>query len=539
MWWRLRFKTIILVLFVILLSQADAVWAAPKFKGKLYYQDADQNIVPLSGINVDGWQKGCADHFTGVPCDAVPSGCSSGSCSGSSYVEACYWTCKGGNASCFGAGADEKCWNDPCGNHAPRCTSGGDRCSHYNTYAGCSGDSVTKWLTWNNTDSSGNFEIQSANLGCLDSGINFFSPNGTPNIDGCVNGHWESRLGGGGGISVASHGGGGTDTIEIAMTDNFTNKDHIDFEWVCEAPTPTPTLTLTPTPTITPGGPTLTPTPTITAGGPTLTPTPTITLGGPTLTPTATVTPSPTGFLTATPTATWTPTPTGSPTITPSQTPTPSPTATRTPTPSPTTPGGGGLPPTPTPISKASCACWLLAAEGSPDLTNVEKGKPLDFIAKAYAEDTGYVTEMILVLTTPSGGTVSSPIISFRPNEYELETIDEEQVKVYTANWSYPVPDESEAEGLYHLNLIIHCDWEENYQDSSVQGFAVQAQEPTTPTPTPRPPSFWDLIRRIFGTVISFISPQAPTLKLGTFEPASALPEGGCTDLYFRVVESE
>lgn len=541
--WRSRFRIIIFLFLIVALSQAREVWAAPKFKGKLYYKDADENIIGLSAIDVDGWQKGCADNFTGIPCDATPSGCSGGSCSGD-YVEACYWVCKGKDASCFGAGADEKCWNAACkpsGKHIPKCTSGGDRCSHYNNYAGCSGGSVTKWLTWDKTNGNGEFEIHSANLGCLGSGVNFFSPNGTPNIEGCLNGRWESRLGAD--VSALFH--DGTDTIEIVMTDNVTNKENINFEWVCEWPTPTltptetpgptatPTLTPTLTPTVTPG-PTATPTATPTITG---TPTPTVTPGGPTLTPT------PTGVPTATPTATPVPTvtPTLPPGVTPTATPTLPPGVTPTATPIPTAtptlpPGAPTYTPTPTPEEEVSCACWLLAPEGDTDLSDVKKGQTLSFVAEAYvpASEPAHVKEMIYYLDKEGTPVAQSPIKSAVFDREEV--IDGESVKIYKTNWSYTVPDSDDAEGLYHLNLEINCAWDVALQ---VKSFAVRAEE-LTPTPTPRPPSFWDLLKRLFGSVVQFLSPGGATLKLGTFEPkvVPTLPPGAeCTELWFQVVE--
>ena len=659
MQWRLKFRTIILALFVLLFVGKSVAWAAPTFRGQLYWKDADENKHPIKDIEVDGWNEECASNYTGISCDANAN-CSGHNCFWSSGYWgglACYWVCEGGRSSCFEAGANRKCWNDLCtpdgdsspGSHIPKCGNRSpSRCSHYASYAGCSGDNVAKWLSWGKSDSNGNYEVYSSNLGCLvgDCKQNFFSPNKTPNVKDCINGHWEARTGEMGfqNLSAAFH-KGDTDTIGITICDNFKNWHNINFEWVCDWPvehapdcldltidvlTPTPTLIgqnfsravyaqtiANPEDTVvlqahvadpdndlkevrfywankgvdycdanvwseigidengddgwginwdvsslTIGNYTVIANVVDEAGNvctgnpdgvcgydlsscdecqaeieiteepaPTLTITPTGTLSPsptPTITPTGTVSPSPTPTVTSTP----------EPTATPGGPPTATPTVTFTPT--PTIPGGGGETPTPTP--KASCACWVLEPEGEVDLTDVEKGAPLNFIAKAYAEDEGYVTEIIFVLDTPSGRRETSTT-TFIPSDYKREPIDGEMVKVYTATWDGYIPEE---EGLYHLNLIIHCNWTENYNGDSVQGFSVRAQEPAIPipTPTPRPPSFWDLIKRIFGTVISFVSPQGPTLKLGTFKPLAfptlpPLPEDECMELYFRVLGEE
>jgi len=542
--WKLRFKIIILALFVLLLSQADVAWAAPKFKGQLYYKDAGENIIPLTDIPVDGWGNNCTDYFTGVPCDTKSqTGCKD--CSGCPANEACHWACVvddyASGTGCGWFGSEYKCWNPSINKHIKKCTSVSEtqrnlpltaqereRCEKYRYHAfaeprgaDCSGDRIVKWLSWSNTNDNGEFLIWSSLLGCLETGINYFSPAKNPSIEGCVNGHWESRLG----VDVSALFHGGTDTIEIVMTDNFTNKEKINFEWVCEWPAPTATLTPTPTVTPTPTA-TETPTPTVTPGEPTLTPTltptPTVT---PTVAPTATPYPP-----TSTPVPTTTPYP---PTATPGHGPTTTPyppTSTPVPTTTPYPPTSTPVV-TPTPEEEVRCSCWLLAAEGSP-----EKGQTLDFIAEGYvpASDPAHVKEMIYHLDKDDVPVARSPRKSAVFNREEMA--GSETVKIYRTNWSYTVPNSADAGGLYHLNLEIFCAWDEALK---VKGFSVQAQESPTSTSTSRPPSFWDLLKRLFGTIISWVSPQAPTLKFGAFTPESEsdLPDSDCTDLYFRVVE--
>lgn len=318
-----------------------------------------------------------------------------------------------------------------------------------------------------------------------------------------------------------------TVTVKVSRCERKEGDETKDYKWnhlwfitwteegeptVTPAPTATPTVGPTSTPV-----PTLTPEATATPGpGPTATP------GGPTATPgpEPTVTPEPTappGEPSSTPVPTATP---GGPTATPRPTSTPG-------GPTSTPPPGA---PTPTPEEEVRCSCWLLAAEGDPDLNDVKRGQTLNFVAEAYVskEDPAYVKDMVYVLDREGSEAARS---ARRPAVLNREeNIGGLIVKIYRTNWSYTVPDQEGVEGLYHLNLTIHCDTEESL---NVKGAIVHAQETPIPTPTP---SFWDLIRKLFGAIVGFISPEGPTLKLGTFEPKLPLPTTkGCTELYFRV----
>lgn len=277
---------------------------------------------------------------------------------------------------------------------------------------------------------------------------------------------------------------------------------------------------------------------------PTATPTPTST---PRLTPTNTPTPSLTP--TPSPTPTSSPTPTPSPTATPLPTPTstPVPTATplptSTPTPVPTA--------TPTREPPASCACWSLEAEGKPNLGNVKRGQLLTFLAEAYVStpQTAKVLDMVFVLQRPGLNPVESGPMPAYFNRSQI--INGVNTDVYRSSWAYRV-QATDPEGLYHLELIIHCGWKEGAmlpgqlvgQGQPVQ-FRVLGQ--TIPTPTSTPAQTPSAFQRWLNSLLEFLGLRRPeaarvvepggaeTLKLGTFYPTPVLPEGECVDLYFYV----
>lgn len=186
---------------------------------------------------------------------------------------------------------------------------------------------------------------------------------------------------------------------------------------------------------------------------------------------------------------------------------------------------------TPTP-PPGTCDCWLLISD-HPDLANVKRGETLTFSAEAYVSKSQptYVKDMTYVLD--KDGSIVAESLK-KPAVYVRdEVFGGEEVKIYQTNWSYTVPDTDEVKGLYHLSLSIYCAGEEAVK---IRSFFVQAQRPTSSSRA-EPNPFHTLLKRIFGTVVQFITPQAPTLKLGTFEPRPTLSPSGCTDLYFRVVD--
>lgn len=324
-------------------------------------------------------------------------------------------------------------------------------------------------------------------------------------------------------------------------------------EWGCP-PTPTPT----PTPLIINGGFTPTPTPTQPWN---LTPTPT-----PTPRPTSTPWPTATPYPTATPQPTATSTP--RPTNTPRPTATPYPTTTPTLIPTPTSTPVPTATPTP-PEPPATCACWLLAAEGNPDLSRVNKGQTLSFIAEAFTAtpETALVLDMVFVLDREGREVGNSGTIP--AYFHRSEVIGGVNTDVYRSVWSWRVPTSGDVEGLYHLKLIIHCGWKEGRIQQKgprvaqiSKAFRVLGSSPTqtsqpnsglfasiqslwdiirewlgigqpAPTPTPRPtPTPQVPFQPPFPTVVR---PTGKTLQLGTFFPVPTLPPGGCTDLYFQV----
>jgi len=236
----------------------------------------------------------------------------------------------------------------------------------------------------------------------------------------------------------------------------------------------------------------------------------------PTLTPAAaTVTPIP-------PTATPIPTTTSSPA--PTATPVPTATPTRTP--------------------PASCACWLLATEGNPDLSQVSKGQTLNFIAEAHTSTpaTAEVREMVFVLEHNGSEIANSGTIPAYFNRSEI--IGGVNTDVYQSTWSYQVPNTDTAKGLYYLKIIINCGWKESsvQENFGVLGQAVAPTDKLTPTPKKAGFGFGSLIQRVLellglrekngGNV-----QNGKSLQLGTFGLVPTLPAGGCTDLYFQVTE--
>jgi len=236
------------------------------------------------------------------------------------------------------------------------------------------------------------------------------------------------------------------------------------------------------------------------------------------------------------------PTPTPIPTATPIPTSTPIPTATPT--------------ATPTPIPPATCACWLLAAEGNPDLSQISKGDLLSFAAEAYVStpETAEVREMIFVLEHNGSEIANSGTIPAYFNRSEI--IGGVNTDVYRSTWSYQVPNTDNAKGLYYLKLIINCGWKE----SSVQeNFNVLGQTQPTPTLEKTGFGFGSLIQRVLELLglrekndvsvqteitptpnpplPTIFRPDGKSLQLGTFMLVPTLPTGGCTDLYFQVIE--
>ena len=248
----------------------------------------------------------------------------------------------------------------------------------------------------------------------------------------------------------------------------------------------------------------------------------------PTSTPILTATPHPTA--TSIPTATSTPVPTSTPTAIPTATPTPTATPRPTATPTPT------LIPTATPTRQppASCACWLLTSD-RPDLSQVKKGDLLSFTAEAYVStpQTAKVLDMVFVLERPGQTPFESGTMPAYFNRSEV--IGGVSVDVYRSFWSYTVKT-TDNEGLYHLNLIIHCGWKEGKVSQFLAARASRARVLGTQS------GFWSLI----GNILGFFQPPfstiirpggSRTLQLGTFLPVPTLPAGGCTDLYFRVTQ--
>ena len=238
-------------------------------------------------------------------------------------------------------------------------------------------------------------------------------------------------------------------------------------------------------------------------------------------------------------------TPPSYPTATPRPKPTNTPIPTATPTPTSTPVPTATLIPTATPTPReppATCACWLLSAEGNSDLADVKKGDTLNFIAEAYVStpETAEVIDMAFVLEHEDEEIGHSGTVPAQFNRSEV--IGGVNTDVYRSTWSYRVPSTGDVEGLYYLKLIIHCGWKEG------EGQGIPLASRTSQTlkvlgETETKSGFASLIERIlslFGLRKQevVIRPEGKkTLQLGTFKPVPTLPAGGCTDLYFQVRE--
>ena len=226
--------------------------------------------------------------------------------------------------------------------------------------------------------------------------------------------------------------------------------------------------------------------------------------------------------------------------------PSPTPTLTPTPTITPTPTVTPTLTPTPTPEVPPSCACYLLTSDHK-NLTAVKRGDTLNFIAEAYVStpETAKVLNMVFVLTHEETGSEIANSGEIPAQFKESTVIGGEDVDVYQSRWSYQVKL-GEPAGLYHLNLIINCGWKEEaqadvFETSLAREFYLKLrQAQLSPTPTPPSNPFLGLLKRLFGTIVSFVSPQAPTLKLGRFEPKAVPtlpPKAECAELWFQAVE--
>lgn len=243
----------------------------------------------------------------------------------------------------------------------------------------------------------------------------------------------------------------------------------------------------------------------------------------PTSIPIPTATPHPTAASTPVPTST----PTATPTVTPAPTATPRPTATPTPTLIPTA--------TPTRQPPASCACWGLTSD-HPNLSQVKKGNLLNFTAEAYVStpQTAKVLDMVFVLDHNGQEMTRSGTMPAYLNRSEM--IGGIMTDVYRSSWAWQVPTSGDVEGLYHLNLIIHCGWKEGKVSQFLAAGVSRARV------LGAQPGFWGLI----GNILGFFQPPfsmiirpggSRTLQLGTFLPVPTLPAGGCTDLYFQIIK--
>ncbi len=217
---------------------------------------------------------------------------------------------------------------------------------------------------------------------------------------------------------------------------------------------------------------------------------------------------------------------------------TPTPTPTATPLPSAT----------PTPLPPACCSCLLLASD-HPDLARVKKGELLNFTAEAYVTtpETAKVLDMVFVLNHKGLEVANSgPIPAAYNRSEEIEGTNSD---IYRSAWSWSVPNNTQAEGLYYLNLIIHCGWKEGAAQLLGESAGSQTRSQTGlrllfgkifsfltgatgPTPTPTIPP------RVVSPTI-FRPSGAQSLQLGTFRPAPTLPASGCIDLYFQVLGPE
>jgi hypothetical protein len=161
---------------------------------------------------------------------------------------------------------------------------------------------------------------------------------------------------------------------------------------------------------------------------------------------------------------------------------------------------------------------------------------------------------MVFVLDRNGQEMVSSGTIPAYLNRSQI--IGGINADVYRSTWSWQVPAAGDVEGLYHLNLIIHCGWKEGGVQSKSLAFGnshVLGRISSSPAPAPSGiEGFINFILGLLGRIQASPTPtpmvpfQPPfpaiirssdkTLQPGTFLPVPTLPTGGCKDLYFQVL---
>ena len=200
---------------------------------------------------------------------------------------------------------------------------------------------------------------------------------------------------------------------------------------------------------------------------------------------------------------------------------------------------------TPTLRPPASCACWRLAAEGNPDLSQVTRWTLLNFVADAYVttRETAYVKDMTFNLERPGQTVVSVTVPAYFRGAEDVDASPDitTLADVYQSFWSYQVGS-TDNEGVYHLHLDITCDWKRTT--------SLESQRPSQSTGLGGfLGSFWRSLLGLFGLQSAdettsqslwppawTIKPTGKTLQLGTFGPLPTLPAGSCEDLYFQVL---